>query len=93
MPRLKIAMMIRYGSAGNPSTYVLDQLVPVEDGGSPTAPENLWPILRQGWGGALTQAVVANAVHAQICAGKVTVGQAAELFEGDWLRRGIPDTD
>ena len=90
---LKLAMMIRYGSAGNPSTYVLAQLVPVEDGGSPTDPKNLWPILLDGWGGARTQAVVANAVHAQICVGKVTVRQAAQLFKGDWLSRGIPDTD
>ena len=90
---LKIAMMIRYGSAGNPSTYVLAQLVPVEDGGSPTDPKNLWPILLDGWGGARTQAVVANAVHARICNGKTTVGQAAQLFEGDWLSRGVPDTD
>ncbi|MFZ0089985.1 MAG: hypothetical protein WAL63_10785 [Solirubrobacteraceae bacterium] len=91
--RLKIAMMITYGSAGAPSTYVLGHVVPVQDGGSPADPKNVWPILRYGWGGALTQAVVANAVHALICAGTVTVRHAAQILEGDWLRHGIPNHD
>ncbi|MBV9048435.1 MAG: hypothetical protein JOY58_09215 [Solirubrobacterales bacterium] len=90
---LKVPLMIRYGSAGNASTYVLAQRLPAEDGGSPTNPDNLWPMPVDGWGGALTESAVANSVHEQICEGKVTVRQAARFLEGDWLRRGIPDDD
>ncbi len=90
---LKVPLMIRYGSSGNASTYVLAQRVPAEDGGSPTSSNNLWPMPVDGWGGALTESAVANSVHEQICEGKVTVRQAARFLEGDWLRRGIPDDD
>lgn len=90
---LKIAVMIRYGSPGNPVTYVLAQRVPAEDGGSPTAPKNLWPMPLEGWGGALTEAAVAHSLHVQICERKLTVTKAARLLEGDWLRGGVPDDD
>lgn len=90
---LKAEMMIRYGSAGNPSTYVVAQRVPAADGGGPADPRNLWPMPRYGWGGALTESAVANALHDQICNRRVTVPEAARLLEGDWLSLGIPDED
>ncbi len=90
---LKIAMMIRYGSTGNPSTYVVAERVPAEDGGSPAEPENLWPVPLYGWGGALTESAVAHSLHDQICRGAITVRQATRVLEGDWLRGGIPDDD
>ncbi len=90
---LKSQMMIRYRSAGNPSTYVLAQVIPAEDGGSPTDLKNLWPMPLEGWGGALTEAAVAYSLHERICRGRVSVTQAARLLEGDWLRGGIPDDD
>lgn len=93
MQGLKVELLIRYKSVGNPSTYVLAQRVPAEDGGSPTDLSNLWPMPLEGWGGALTESAVANALHEQICEGRETVRQAAQVLEGDWLRRGIPDDD
>ncbi|MBV9798372.1 MAG: hypothetical protein JO039_10035 [Solirubrobacterales bacterium] len=90
---LKIAMMVRYGSTGNPSTYVVAERVPAEDGGSPTDPKNLWPMPLYGWGGALTESAVANSLHDQICQDAVTVREATRVLEGDWLKRGIPDDD
>ncbi len=89
----KIAMMIRYGSAGNPSTYVVAQRVPAEDGGSPSDPRNLWPMPLDGWGGAFTESVVANSLHDQICHGTITIRQAARVLDGDWLKRGVRDDD
>lgn len=89
----KLALMLEYGSPGNPSTYVVAQRVPAEDGGSPANPKNLWPMPVYGWGGALTEATVAFSLHDQICRGAITVRQAARFLKGDWLRRGIPPDD
>lgn len=86
---LKAALMIRYASTGNPSTYVVAERVPPEDGGSPADPRNLWPMPLYGWGGALTEAAVANSIHDRICRGTITVRRAARFIAGDWLRRGL----
>jgi hypothetical protein len=91
--RHKLELMIRYGSPGNPSAFVLAQVVAAKDGGSATDPHNLWPMPRDGWGGARTEAIVVNLLHEQICDRRLTVVQAARLLKGDWLRRGLPDED
>jgi hypothetical protein len=91
--RRKLGLMIKYGSPGNPSTFVLAQVVAAKDGGSATDPRNLWPMPRDGWGGARTEAIVVNLLHEQICDRRLTVVQAARLLKGDWLRRGLTDED
>jgi hypothetical protein len=68
-------------------------VVPVEDGGSPTSPLNLYPLPIEGYGGAETQAIIADQLHQQICVGKTSVQRAAQLLEGDWLSQGLPDDD
>lgn len=81
---LKIKDMVRYASAGPPSSYEEDHLVALEDGGSPRNPTNLWPEYLYGAGGALQKDKVENTIHALICAGKISVMRGASLLEGDW---------
>ena len=40
---LKLSQMIVYGETGSPSDYEEDHLIPLELGGAPRNPKNLWP--------------------------------------------------
>lgn len=86
-------LLIKYQLPGNPVTYVAAQVIPVEDGGSPTGPANLYPLPLNGYGGQRTRMLVADELHREICASKITVAQSAKLLEGDWLADGFPDDD
>ena len=41
--RLKLIQMRQYHESGSPSRYEEDHLIPLELGGHPTSPKNLWP--------------------------------------------------
>jgi hypothetical protein len=74
-----------YQLPGNPVTYTAAQVIPVQDGGSATNPQNLYPLPVDGWGGEMTHAAAAGQLHDQICAHKITIAQAANTLERDWL--------
>ena len=40
---LKLEQMVQYGETGSPSEYEEDHLIPLELGGAPRNPTNLWP--------------------------------------------------
>lgn len=40
---LKLQQMIRYAESGSPSNYEEDHFIPLELGGAPRNPKNLWP--------------------------------------------------
>jgi hypothetical protein len=40
---LKIQQMVLYGEMGSPSEYEEDHFIPLELGGAPKNPKNLWP--------------------------------------------------
>jgi hypothetical protein len=86
-------LLIEYSLAGSPLTYVVAQVVPVEDGGSAISPENLYPLPLNGYGGQQTRKLVADQLHNEICAHEITVAQAAKTLAGDWLANGFPDED
>ena len=86
-------LLIEYQLPGNPVTYALARVIPVADGGSPTSPQNLYPLPLNGYGGQQTRTLVANQLHDEICSHKITVVQAAKMLEGDWLSRGFPNDD
>ena len=89
----KDQLLIEYSLPGSPVTYVAARVIPVEDGGSPTSPLNLYPLPLNGWGGQETRALVAGELHEEICAHETTVAEAAKLLAGDWLAKGLPDDD
>jgi hypothetical protein len=41
--RLKVKQMAQYGVSGSPSDYEEDHFIPLELGGAPKSPKNLWP--------------------------------------------------
>lgn len=86
-------LLIKYQLAGSPMTYIAAEVIPVEDGGSPTSPANLYPLPLNGYGGQRTRMLVADEFHGEICASRITIAQAAKLLEGDWLADGFPDDD
>ena len=86
-------LLIEYQLPGNPVTYALARVIPVEDGGSPTSAENLYPLPLDGFGGQQTRTAVANQLHDEICSHRITVIQAAKTLEGDWLSKGLPGSD
>jgi hypothetical protein len=86
-------LLIDYALPGNPGTYVIARVVPVQDGGSPTSARNLYPLPIDGFGAARTRATIAESLHDKICSHQITLAQAAHTLEGDWLSHGLPDDD
>jgi hypothetical protein len=41
--QLKVKQMVQYGEVGSPSDYEEDHFIPLELGGAPKNPKNLWP--------------------------------------------------
>ena len=73
-------------SLGN---YEEDHLIPLELGGHPSEPNNLWPepyTTSIPDGGARYKDKVENYLHAQVCAGGLTLDQAQKEITGDWYR-------
>jgi hypothetical protein len=89
-PATRDRLVIEYQLPGPSISYVVARVIPIEDGGSPVDPRNLYVLPLNGWGGERTQAVVADRLHEQICARELTVVQAAKMLERDWLRKGVP---
>ena len=76
---LKLTQMVRYGETGSPSDYEEDHFIPLELGGAPRNPRNLWPepvaqsrvsdpleksLTRKVWSGAMKLAKARAAIRA-----------------------------
>jgi hypothetical protein len=91
---LKRQQMIAYHRAGTIAQYEEDHLVPLEVGGNPTDPGNLWPEPRAGApeavGGrtASDKDLVENAAKKSVCAGGLPLDDAQRGFEMDWVQLG-----
>ena len=92
-PSTKDKLLIEYRLPGNPVTYTVAHVIPVEDGGSPTSSRNLYPLAVTGYGGQETHAAVAEKLNDEICDHRITVAEGARTLKGDWLSRGLPDDD
>jgi hypothetical protein len=64
----------------NLSAYELDHLVPLELGGAPMDPNNLWLQPWAGPYGATQKDLGENRLHADVCAGRMTLDQARALI-------------
>jgi hypothetical protein len=73
-------LYVAYGATGALSGYRVDDLVAVADGGSATSPANLW---REPVSQAAAKRRVEARLHERICAGEMTVAQAAAVLEGN----------
>ena len=82
--RLKQMQMRAQGLAGAASDYEEDHRVPLEIGGNPTDPANLWPQPWAGPFGAHQKDKLENAVKRDVCSGKLTLEQGRAIFLGDF---------
>jgi len=93
---LKLAQIVEYGYADRtPSHYQEDHLVPLELGGAPRDPANLWPepneiVLPDGTKiGSDVKDHLENSLHGAVCAGAMPLGDAQRLIAGDWIAAWI----
>jgi len=88
--RLKIEQIAEYGySDSRLKDYEEDHFIPLELGGNPTDPENLWPEPFETSipdGGAHAKDKVENYLHAEVCSGSLTLEEAQHEIAEDWYR-------
>lgn len=88
--RLKIEQIAEYGySDSRLRDYEEDHFIPLELGGHPTDPRNLWPEPFETSipdGGAHAKDKVENYLHAEVCSGSLTLDQAQREISEDWYR-------
>lgn len=81
---LKARQMAVYGLGGAATGYEEDHRIPLEVGGNPADPANLWPEPWAGQYGAHAKDAVENRVHREVCAGTLTLAAGRAIFTGDW---------
>ena len=84
---LKVKQIAEYGySDTSTADYEEDHFVPLELGGNPTDPGNLWPEPRYDAGGytSANKDTVENALKKAVCNGKVSLADAQDAIETDW---------
>jgi hypothetical protein len=88
--RLKVEQIREYGYADHSlRDYEEDHFIPLELGGHPTDPKNLWPEPFDTSipdGGAHFKDKVENYLHAQVCSGSMTLEEAQKEIASDWYR-------
>lgn len=85
---LKVQQIAEYGYADTAvADYEEDHLIPLELGGNPTAPTNLWPEPRYAVNGktAANKDTVENKLKSLVCAGTVTLAAAQQAIATDWM--------
>jgi hypothetical protein len=82
---IKRDQMRAYGFTGAPADYEEDHLIPLALGGHPTDPRNLWPQARRSIGGrAEDKDQIEDALHRDLCAGRITLADAQRRIAADW---------
>ncbi|MFF3981283.1 hypothetical protein ACWGNF_08815 [Streptomyces sp. NPDC055808] len=84
---LKVQQITAYGySDTSTADYEEDHLVPLELGGAPRAPKNLWPEPRYSTGGktAGNKDTVENKLKTAVCNGQVGLDDARHAIATDW---------
>ena len=86
--RLKRRQIREYGYTDHwLRDYEEDHLIPLELGGSPTSPENLWPEPRHvvgGWG-AYRKDRLENRLNHLVCRGRLSLRAAQDAIATDWI--------
>jgi hypothetical protein len=80
--RLKWQQEVAYGETG---ALIEDHLVPLEAGGSPTSPSNLWP---EPSASSHVKDRVEDATQRAICSGRMTLAAAQQQIATDWVKLG-----
>ncbi len=88
---LKLVQIVQYGySDHDPRDYQEDHLVPLELGGAPRDPRNLWPeplAVRLDDGTVIKadeKDALEDELHMRVCGGRLALADAQRLIAGDW---------
>jgi hypothetical protein len=82
---LKAQGIIDYGySDTNMSDYEEDHLVPLELGGAPRDPKNLWPEPHYGTKTSSTKDGVETKLKNAVCSGRITLSSARTAIRTNW---------
>jgi hypothetical protein len=88
--RMKARQIREYGYSDiRARDYEEDHFIPLELGGNPTDPKNLWPEPFETSipdGGANAKNDVEKYLHAEVCSGALTLEQAQREIAEDWYR-------
>ena len=82
---LKRSQMQAYGDTGSLSSYEEDHLVPLELGGAPSDPRNLWP---EPGGSPNQKDSVEDAARQAVCDGSLALATAQTAIAADWVALG-----
>lgn len=78
---LKTSQLRVYGETGAPADYKEDHLIPLEAGGNPTDPKNLFP---QPNTDAAVKDRDENTAHADVCSGRKSLVAAQQWIVAKW---------
>jgi hypothetical protein len=78
--KLKREKIAADGLSGAMSEYEEDHFIPLELGGAPRDPNNLWPEPWNGVDGAYGKDKAENRLHAEVCSGAMTLDEARRLI-------------
>jgi hypothetical protein len=80
--KLKVQQIMDYGYADkNLKDYEEDHLIPLEVGGSPTDPKNLWP---QPQASPNSKDKIENLCNQKVCDGQISLGEAQMEIASNW---------
>jgi hypothetical protein len=83
---LKVKQIAEYGYADTSTAdYEEDHLIPLELGGAPRDPHNLWPEPHAGAKNAYSKDSVENALKKAVCNGQVDLIAAQNAIATDWI--------
>ena len=82
---LKRDQMAEYGETNPISDYEEDHLIPLELGGSPTSPLNLWP---EPGASPNPKDAVEDAANSAVCDGRMTLAAAQQAIATNWIAFG-----
>lgn len=83
----KFASMRAYGDVGSPSRFEYDHLVPLELGGAPNDPRNLWPELDYAGAAGFylnPKDKLERALNRLVCRGEMSLARAQGLIAREW---------
>lgn len=70
----------------NPRDYEEDHYVPLEIGGAPRDPKNLWPMPYAGQWGARVKDRIETRLRTEVCAGRMSLSEAQREIKTDWRK-------
>lgn len=85
--KLKKTQIREYGYADtDPRDYEEDHLIPLNIGGKPDSPQNLWPQPRNSEWAAAKKDELEFKLYKLVCDGKVPLADAQHAYTSDWIR-------